>query len=112
MNVTTENRSTSELENFRALPFLPRTIEKAVHSGMGADLSLLKGPPVAFSNGYWSIHHPHPSNDTMERCQVSGKSKLKVNPNSRGKKELCCLSIKNVLFKHKNNENNCKWHHF
>ena len=83
MNVTTENRSTSELENFRARPFLPRTIEKAVHSGMGADLSLLKGPPVAFSNGYWSIHHPHPSNDKMERCQVSGKSKLKVKPNSR-----------------------------
>lgn len=29
-----------------------------------------------------------------------------------GKKELCCLSIKNVLFKHKNNENNCKWASF
>ena len=30
-----EARKASDSENFRTLPFLPRTIEKAVHSGGG-----------------------------------------------------------------------------
>lgn len=36
------------------------------------------------------------------RCRDSGKSKLKVKPNRVGEERI-------VLFKHKDNENNCKW---